>query len=149
MSNRCPDCSKMVSLEFQDPEIDGDIDGEVTPPEKDAEDQTKYTFSASCTVHLVRACADCGTEMKTADLELSVEEGEFEYDKTKHTSKECDGTFTFEQDGDCDQVEEGGGRYAKSYFGATVRVLINCGCGEGVHSFEMTDKVAASEMDEA
>jgi len=30
MSNRCPDCAKMVSLEFQDPEVDGDIEGEVT-----------------------------------------------------------------------------------------------------------------------
>ena len=62
--------------------------------------------------------------------------------------------LTVEAD-DPEQVEEGGGRYAKSYFGASVSYRIHCKCrrkggedGEPIHEGVLEDKVAASEMDE-
>lgn len=145
MSNRCTSCGKMAALEFQDPEID-DFDGSVERPEKG---ETAYTVSASCTVRLVRNTECCGEELKTADLEITTDDETFEIAEGTHTDDKCKEDFTVEVDGDPEQVEEGGGRYKKSYFGASFEVVVTCGCGETVHSFTMTDKVAASEMDEA
>lgn len=49
---------------------------------------------------------------------------------------------------DCLSIEEGGGRYKKSYFGAAVQYEVTCTCtGEVVHTGEMDGKVAASEME--
>jgi hypothetical protein len=55
------------------------------------------------------------------------------------------------QEGSVDQLEEGGHRYKKSYFGYTLNVdlvAIVDGKAQDVGSFEVTDKIEASGMDE-
>jgi hypothetical protein len=131
---RCPDCSKFVSMETEVEEPTVDLNG----------------TSVSCEVHIARNCADCGTELKSADLSL-----ECDLLEVCEDLKDCfneDGTdkdghdLTLKEDG-MEPLEEGGGRYAKSYFGATVSFTVTCSCGKE-QSADMTDKVAASEMEE-
>lgn len=130
---RCPDCNKFVSMEFSDPtveEINVSEDGEV-----------------EANVTLTRTCTDCGSDLKTATLEM-----------TSDCTKECidhvntEGSDTHDLDvkeEDINQIEEGGGRYAKSYFGAEVCFKITCKCDPKFEfSGSMLDKVAASEMEE-
>ena len=59
MSNRCSNCNKFVSVEFQasvdnDPDIEEQLDGqlEITIP-----------------VHITKVCAECGQELATKDIE--------------------------------------------------------------------------------
>ena len=54
---RCPDCCKFVSLETQDPEVENI---EVTT-----------TGEVQIMVRLVRACSECGTELKETQLEAT------------------------------------------------------------------------------
>jgi hypothetical protein len=127
---RCPDCQKFVSLEFQDPEVDG----------LEIADST-----VSCTVRLVRNCGECGQEMKEANLELSTEIEVPEGHSGKGHELEVEETSV-------DQIEEGGGRFKKSYFGATVSFAVKCSCqpasSKPLLSGEMSDKIQASGMDE-
>ena len=128
---RCPDCSKFVALDFAEPELDGDPevseDGEVT-----------------CQVRIVRTCGECGGEMKEATLNLAgTPEG---LSAEKHRGK---GHELGVEAGDVEQVEEGGGRYKKSYYGASVSYDVTCPCSpEPVASGTLSDKVAAAEMEE-
>lgn len=152
---RCPDCNKFVSLELQDPEdVELEVESEIVGG--------MLALSVSMTARIVRNCAECGTELKEANIEPS-EEVEVE----AHTLIKCmrrvsaDGVEpeVFEwlddkhgdptiEDTEIEQVEEGGGRYAKSYFGASVTYAVTCKCGETLHSGEISDKVAANAMDE-
>ena len=124
---RCANCNKSVSLEFQEPEVEDDpqvdSDGEVT-----------------CSVRLVRTSECCGDELKTATLEMS---GKV---IIPDEHKDHDLGARVEQ---VSQVEEGGGRYAKSYFGAEVEIEVHCACQDvTLANITLTDKIAASEMDE-
>ena len=152
---RCPDCSKFVGLEMQDPEdVALDLASELDGP--------TLHLSVSMTARIVRSCAECSTELKEANLEAedeveveactivkcmrktSVEGAEIEtYDwlDDKHGDPDISDT-------NIDQIEEGGGRYAKSYYGAQVTYEVKCKCGELLHEGEITDKIAASAMDE-
>lgn len=129
---RCPDCAKFVSMEFGDPEVE---QLEVSP---DGE--------VACTVTLTRTCADCGNDLKTASLEM---EADFTKQCKDHVDAPGDAHDLNITEGNVNQIEEGGGRYAKSYFGAEVCFTITCKCDP---KFEVegsvSDKVAASEMEE-
>lgn len=128
---RCPDCMKFVSLDFAEPELDGDPevseDGEVT-----------------CQVRLVRTCGECGQDLKEATLDLAgAPEG---FSAGEHRGE---GHALGVEAGDVEQVEEGGGRYKKSYYGASVSYDVTCSCStEPVASGALSDKVAASAMEE-
>lgn len=129
---RCPDCNKFVGLEFADPEVERlEIDGD----------------EVACEVRIVRNCAECGQELKEAQLELSAEIPQEVADA--HDGDNHD--LEVEETG-VDPIEEGGGRYAKSYFGATVSFAVRCSCQKkddaAIYEGEMSDKVAASAMDE-
>lgn len=127
MGNRCSDCNKFAGLETQDPE------------EQDATfDEETGAIEAS--YRIVRNCADCGTEMKEATIELSDE-----VDVSEHQGEGHEVTAEF---GDPTPVEEGGGRYAKAYYGVSVDVTVECSCGELREVVTMEDKVAASAMDD-
>jgi hypothetical protein len=155
---RCPDCSKFVGLELQDPEdvsldVSSTLDGET------------LHLSVSMTARVVRNCAECGQEMKEASLEAT-EEVEVDADsmikciekktiKVKGSDDEAEIFDWLDGHGEpninetsVDQIEEGGGRYAKSYFGASVSYMVKCQCGETLHEGTIEDKVAASAMDE-
>lgn len=128
---RCPDCNKFVGLDFQDPEWESEPEingGQITG-----------------TVRLVRCCADCGGEMKEARLEVDLETG-------LPDGHEGEGhELTVEMD-DLTQLEKGGGRYAKSYFGAEAHWTVRCSCQQPedkpLAEGDWSDQVAASEMDE-
>jgi hypothetical protein len=102
-------------------------------------------------VRIVRNSECCGDEMKEytfyteaeLDKETAAKVNEIA-EKAKQKGEEAD--FDVEEDG-LDTLEEGGGRYKKSYYGYTLTVAIK---HEGVTlgTVELTDKCAASEMDE-
>lgn len=127
---RCPDCNKFVGLDFGDPEVQSlevDDSGTIT-----------------CEVRIVRCCAECGQEMKEATLSMECDA------PTGLTVGERDDAEWEVEEESVEQVEEGGGRYAKSYFGATVvaKLTVTVDGKATSESVELTDKVAASEMDE-
>lgn len=129
---RCPDCNKFVGLEMGDPEIEEieiDEDGRI-----------------DATVHIVRQCAECSTDLKEATLEMS---GEIPVEiADKHKGDDCE----LEIEGEAEAIEEGGGRYAKSYYGASVNYTVRCSCQDAkddpIYEGSLDEKIAASEMDE-
>lgn len=154
MPNRCESCNKFTALEFQAPEEESfEVDGLETI----AEDGT-VAATASTTIRISRNSECCGDTMKEATLEMS-EEFIIDHDKLEeHLVKKEDGSWAWKEgcaltakNEDPEQVEEGGGRYTKSYFGASVAYSITCECGKGdeLHESTLEDKIAASEMDDA
>lgn len=148
---RCPDCNKFVGLEFQDPEdVNLDMSGE------ELTDDGELCLLVSMQCRIVRNCADCGNELKEANLEVSDDEANVESaGLDKCIEKKGDGYAWKDGHGDLsisetsvNQIEEGGGRYAKAYFGAEVEYEVKCKCGEVLHTGTVSDKVAASAMDE-
>lgn len=132
---RCPSCEKFTGLDLQDPEVD-DID------------ITENTVTAS--VRIVRCCAECGDELKESmlDMEATLEKGdESGFNPAEHVGDKHE--LSVDEEG-VDQIEEGGGRYAKSYFGAEISFSVHCSCDPMVTLVEgtMSAKVAASAMDE-
>lgn len=131
---KCPSCNKFAGLDFQDPEIQN-------------EEFNEEDGSANVSVRIVRNAACCGDEMKEATLEFEDMQMPEELLK-KHKKKKCElsAEFTVEQ------LEEGGGRYAKSFFGATVTIEVSCACqkpgADAVWTQDFSEKVAASEMEE-
>lgn len=130
---RCPDCNRFVSMET---EVD------------DAVDVVWDSGAVSAEVRVTRNCADCGTELKSADFLLEDDLSEHFpecLDKEKGDKEGHD--VEVETDG-VDIIEVGGGRYAKSYYGAEVSFTAKCSCGHE-YSSTMNNKVAASEMEES
>lgn len=152
MSNKCPSCNKFSALEFQEPEEES-FDEDLLL----AQDTGEVNGSMSATVRIIRNSECCGEEMKEATLEMS-EEVTIDHDKLEeHLVKKEDGSWTWKEGceltvdhEDPEQVEEGGGRYAKSYFGARIAYKVTCECGKGdeLHEGTLEDKIAASSMDE-
>lgn len=145
---KCPDCNKFCGLEMQDPEVN-DLDLTIYDAE---EGEDERTGSVSWDVRIVRNSECCGAEVKESyfcsagDITIY-----------GHTGEECELTI---EETSCEPTEEGGGRYAKSYYGCILEGEITCSCGKpvvikdfGGTAFEgnavtIGDKVAASEMDE-
>lgn len=131
---RCENCAKMVSLETQDPEVDGDVE---------ISDNT-----VSVTVTMVRQCADCNSDLKSAQFDLS---GDLEQ---KEGPEECpdhgDGKHVWEVDGDPELSfsESGGGRYKKNMIGPQVEIEATCSCGAKA-SVTLSDELQASAWDDA
>lgn len=152
MGNRCSSCNKFTTLEFQEPEEESfEEDLQL------AKDTGEVNGSVSATVRIVRNSECCGEEMKEATLEMS-EEVTIGHDALEdHLAEKegggwawkggCEPTVDHE---DPEQVEEGGGRYAKSYFGASIAYRVTCGCGKGdeLHEGTLEDKIEASGMEE-
>jgi hypothetical protein len=101
-------------------------------------------------VRIVRACAECGTELKEATLEMT---GYPPEGASEHINEHGDHELEIIEGG-CDQIEEGGGRNTKSYFGAEVQCEARCThkrCKDhDDRAWEGTISgiVAASEIDE-
>ena len=136
--SRCPDCQKFVSLEMSDPEVESceiDIDGVIT-----------------ATVRIVRVCTECGNEMKEATLEMEYTPNEDEVKIVEEHQGDAH-ELTVEDGYEVENLEQSGGRYAKSFFGATLSVSVRCSCQTGkviepLFTVEIEDKVSASSMDE-
>ena len=69
MANRCSDCNKFVStdIEVSDTEVDADI--------------VQETGLVTITLSLSKNCAECGTEIATATIDLEAEVKDFDFDK--------------------------------------------------------------------
>jgi hypothetical protein len=125
---RCPDCNKFVSFDQLDPEIESSIEG------------TEIVG----TVRLVLACAECGGELKEANLDFQVD--------LEHTCEDENN-----DDSDLEIISEGGevkdryegkGRRAKHFYGADLTFEVKCrDCEE---TFDVTTSVEeqASGFDE-
>lgn len=160
--NRCESCAKMVSLEFDAPE-EQSFEAEVSMDPETG----NLIGDITATVRIVRSCADCSSEMKEATLELSHDDDvvlsselltgtlfpesvahiKLNFKTSKYEWLDGHGLEDTEHD-DPEQIEEGGGRYAKSYFGASIAWRVNCKCGKCLADGTLEDKVAASAMDE-
>src|SRR5262245_36266183 len=130
---RCPSCEKFASLEMSDPEL---VETTVTGD------------SISMEVRIVRTCADCGDELKEATLNLEIGFDPENEDCPKGDEESPEHNFELMGEPEVTAIEEGGSRYAKSYFGAEVSGEIQCTKCEEQIEFSASEKVAASEMEE-
>lgn len=136
----CPGCNKFAALEFQEPEIENDvtIDGTLVQAQ----------------VRIYRTSECCGEEMKEATLEMEeeIDPKTFAEHIDPETLKPLEGHDLAIENDDPEQVEEGGGRFKKSYFGASVEFRVRCSCQEEnadpLYVGTLTDKISASGMDE-
>ncbi len=156
---RCPDCSKMVSLEPGAPELNDfeyTINGEARPdpnPEPSGGNASniyiRESISFSCEVRIVMNCADCSTEIKEAVF--SVEQ---EIDIPESCQEEGDDAggkhiITVDKSPEPEYVEstEGKGRGLKTFRGFEMAVLVSCSCGAFVETVDLADRIQASDMD--
>jgi len=123
---RCPDCNKFVSYEDPpeveesgDPEISFDKEGTVTG-----------------SVRVVLKCADCGTELKDADLDY---EETFQHKCTGKEVGEWEAEFDSAEGSSRLENKDRRGRpisstrYMKTFYGADVMIKATCPrCGEEV-----------------
>jgi len=149
---RCAECNKFVSYDQADPEVDNlEIEGN----------------TVSATIRIVNNCDQCGTELREATLEptIEVEIPDEHIDEGKEWCETCkepqwvlpDGTHKCrehlltveEENSERTDRQEGKGRYAKTFYGATVFFSVGCSCGEmEVINGDLSDDIQASAMDE-
>lgn len=132
---RCPDCNKFVANDEQEPEVESleiDADGMVT-----------------ASVRVVNACAECGTELTEATLEMEEDHrGDVEtHECSGGLSKEDRELSVEEISADRDSKTEGRGRGLRTFYGATVDYNINCSCGDQVCTGQASEFIQASSMD--
>lgn len=116
---RCPDCCKFTGLENQDPEVDNiEVEG------------FRDGFEIRISGRHVRACAECGGELKAVDFEEEFETP-FSVFKDWNTltpeqqKQFCEGLATGDITPEIEETgatvdESGGGRYAKNIITITV-----------------------------
>jgi len=98
-------------------------------------------------VRIVRNSACCNDEMKEYNFSTEVEiPEEIQQKMDAIQEKDPDAEFTVEEGG-IDQLEEGGHRYKKSYYGFTLTARIMHDKDE-LGTVELSDKIEASSMDE-
>lgn len=136
---RCPDCNKFVSFNEEDPEVQSiDID---------------ETGQVTIEVRIVNACADCGQELKDVTFTLEADHAD---DVKDHIGKGHE--LLIDEDGN-ERTQRSGyfkkgkfipayGRYAKSFYGASVNYTIACSCEKLSVSGMAEDDVQGSAMDE-
>lgn len=135
---KCPSCNKFCAMEMQEPEVqDFSLDNKV--------ENGIVILLVTGQIRIVRTSECCGDEIKEANFDFA---DEFEIEGHVGEGHE----FEIEE-GDVNPIEEGGGRYQKSFFGVDWTPHITCSCGEEVKTKEdsyisFTDKIAASWMDD-
>lgn len=142
---RCSSCEKFVSLELnEEPEENS---------EPEAQDDGESGATVTAEYRIVRTCGDCGQDMKSAtfnlegEVELGMGEGD---DTTPGHAPDCD-PDSRELEVEVDSVEateEGGGRYKKAFYGVVLEATVTCSCCGAHGSLTLSDKCAASAMDE-
>jgi hypothetical protein len=125
---RCGDCNKFVSLEQADPDV---TNTELTVNEDE------ITFDVD--VSIANNCAECGTELRTAELNLSETFDEEPEDGSEYEIDIEDVSAT------CDSV--GKGRGAKTFYGFEAVAVLSRG-GEEVERKVISENIQASHMDE-
>lgn len=135
---RCDQCNKFVSFEEDDPEVEDlevDEDGSVTG-----------------TVRIVNTCAECGQELKeaTLDIDSRVDVPDGHKGEGHELTVEEAGSERTSRSGYYKKGEwvSAGGRYAKTYYGASVDYTVTCSCGNFTAEGQWEDDVQASGMEE-
>ena len=125
---RCPDCSKFVSHEEQEPEIEVEMDGS----------------AVTGTVRIVNACQDCGTEL--TECTFDVHEEITDADAHKGGGHAMSVEVSLEER---TSRAEGRGRKPRTFYGFSFHYIVTCSCtpGEEVQSGDATDDCQASEME--
>lgn len=133
---RCPDCNKFVPFEQNEPEVELDI-----TDERDQEVEKGTEVQVTAQVRLVLACAECGTELKEANLEaeeMVTIEGHLGDDHV--LSVEDDGSDTTDR---YDGKEGTPMRYRKHFYGATIEYKVTCSCDQAL---DATGSLEVEEM---
>lgn len=127
---RCPDCQKFVGMDADsEPEESGDLN---VDPENN---------SVDVSVRITNNCADCGTELKEAEIAL-----EFAVDGL--SAHDGDG-HELEVECEYDRTErsEGKGRGRRTFYGVHATATVTCKCGWEATA-EASEDVQASGMEE-
>jgi hypothetical protein len=116
-------------------------------PEVNSVELNADNNSVTYDVRIVRNSECCGDEMKEANFsdEATIPE-DIVAKMDAIREKDDDAEFDVEEGG-VETLEECGGRYAKSYYGFTLTVSITHD-GKSLGEFDISDKIAASYMDE-
>jgi hypothetical protein len=136
---RCNDCNKFVSL-------DTDVEPEETSSTLSfsGDESTGITADYDVDIRIVNNCADCGTELKDADLNVS---GSFDLDASEYEQEYRDQWY-IEVEG-LSRTERGGaGRYDKKYYGFEGTVVLKDGNGEELERTEVSEDEQASGMND-
>lgn len=148
MSNRCPDCGKMASLESEEPEVETEeVNGE---------------GAWSVEVVLRRNSVCCGAEMKEGRFSFDgdvAEEAKAHWDSNHGDlaeDEEMDLGIAVEAEATerAETTNPKTGKpipfcYQRSFYGVEATVTISCGsCGETIHTETFTDELQASAFDE-
>lgn len=161
---RCPDCSKFVGLETQEPE-------EQTAPEVTNNDNGTATVIAEYTID--RNCAECSNLLKQGSIELEVSEVQLDDTREGGDTDEKNGTHEGHDlelnDAETELVEDSepkakqvkdrktgkmktkypNPRYVRSLFGVKLTGTIHCTtCKKDVASVEVQDVISASSFEE-
>lgn len=136
---RCPDCNKFVSL-----------DSDVEPEVNDVSIDENGAITAE--VRITNNCADCGSELTEANFSL---EGQVQIEGHSGEGHELEA-----EDGGAERKQKSGyadkktgkwvnafGRYAKTFYGVSLTVQVDCSCGELSESVVLEDEIQASGMD--
>lgn len=130
---RCNDCNRFVPLEELDPEVN------------DLEVSVDGLVSAS--VRIVNACADCGTELREAALDL---EADLAVELAGHLGGDVQHKLSVEElAAERTDRTEGKGHGTRTYYGARVEFKVTCSCDPAFGAAgDFDDEVQASAMDE-
>lgn len=166
MGNRCPDCQKFVGLEAVEPEVNS---VEVLSVEDIDQETGSQMIEVGGDVHLALNCAECGSEMKTADLTIENESVEFTHNKIRpeaveggpEVTEEADDVMCDAEESDLEIEDEGAestedyrppgrpARYQKHFYGAEVSVKIHCSKCEAEDTFQVKVEEQASAFEES
>jgi len=143
MAIRCPECNKFASLENADPEVES---LEIGDPE-----DGRATVTAS--VHCLRQCADCSTDMKETTFETEVEVDVPEPEPIPVKTEDGPTDEPHEHELEVEEVgvettESGGGRYKKNEIGFSLDFTVTCAGCDFTATGTMTDSLQASAWDE-
>jgi hypothetical protein len=133
---RCPDCAKFVGMETLDPEVES----------LEVEDRNDGTATVTATVRCVRACADCGTELKETTFEVECEVAAVHVPFAEGDASAAEHELEVEEES-VESTESGGGRYAKNLIGFALDFKVTCSCGLELTG-QLADSLQASAWDE-
>lgn len=108
---KCPSCNKFAALEMQEPEVN----------ELSFDSESRMV---TADVRILRNSECCGDEMKEYTFNVEEEVGQEIADKMDAILKDDPEAEFDVEEGSVEILEEGGGRYRKSYFGFTLSANI-------------------------
>lgn len=125
---RCPDCNKFVGIEMAEPELELEVDNDGL---------------VTGTVRMVQTCADCGSELAEASMDVEVQ---VELTHAEGCKKES-GLEVEDESAENDDRYEGKGRGRKHFYVASVTGNVKCGDCEAVAHLETSVEEQASSFE--